>query len=287
MRGNLLISINENLPDWKARLVRDYPICIFCGGTRPSAEPDHQPARTFFRERKSPEGYAFPACVKCNRYSRGEEVFASLLATIRRPDDTGDAKTDSSVGAEIQRKLRGIERNQRGILRRMVPSSNQIRRAARMMGLEKQPGQFWRDLWHETKVVRIDHPEFHSAVLSVARKLFLALHWKHTDGTIISPSGGVLVDYFSNYEIQQGEEPIPSLARAAALCEFSPTLSRAGIDLSDQFFYRTTHVTMDRGIYFAFFPESLVIVGEVFESRETVPRELLKQFIGPIHHEAD
>ena len=56
-----------------------HPLCCFCGGTEPAVTEDHVPARSFFAKRRWPEGYAFPACEKCNAATRLDEQVCNFL----------------------------------------------------------------------------------------------------------------------------------------------------------------------------------------------------------------
>lgn len=51
-----------------ARMKRDHPLCFFCAKGEMETE-DHVPSRECFKNRIGPEGFAFPACQRCNSQS--------------------------------------------------------------------------------------------------------------------------------------------------------------------------------------------------------------------------
>lgn len=64
----------------KKLFLAQHPLCCFCGGHRPSAEPDHVPSRVLFDKRQWPEGFEFPACIDCNRATRHDEQVVAMLS---------------------------------------------------------------------------------------------------------------------------------------------------------------------------------------------------------------
>src|SRR5580704_6101100 len=79
-----------NRTEIRKKFFVDHPLCCFCGGVRRASTEDHQPARSFFDQRRWPEGYNFPACERCNAASRSfENVFAVLVRMGPGSSETG------------------------------------------------------------------------------------------------------------------------------------------------------------------------------------------------------
>src|SRR5258708_8413283 len=231
----------------KLRFLRDNPICCFCGGRSPAAEPDHIPSRGMFIGRVAPEGYTFPACVPCNRISRDEEQVVSLLATINPEHDTPARRAHSEA------KLSAIGNNFPGLLLSMFATPDDRRRALEEHGIPVTPELLSVDF----PLIRLTDPRFSEAVLLFAQKLTLALHYKHTN-QIIGTEGGVALRWYTNINVMQGALP-ENLQR---ILQMTPTLVRQKTSLNDQFNYQFT-VSEDsaRSMFLVRFPESFAFVG--------------------------
>src|ERR1700739_852446 len=117
------------------------PCCCFCGGAEPAVEEDHFPSRALFRERVWPEGYAFPACARCNRATSAGELIVAILSRVRSGTE------DSVAGAEIARYMNGVREEFPGLLEAMRPRTHrEYRDARKKYALRLQPGQVSTDL---------------------------------------------------------------------------------------------------------------------------------------------
>ena len=231
------------------KFLAQHPLCCFCGGETPSAEPDHVPSRVFFESRQWPEGFEFPACVRCNRATRHDEQVVAMLSWIYPDPTTEKGKT------EVEERIRAVAHNYPAVIDEMRPSVHQVRNAMKKYGLKAAPGQSLADL----PLLAANGPLVNAAVENFARKLFCALYYKHTY-RILPSSGGIAVRWFSNLQIE-GEEIPRSIA--PVLTGF-PKLERARTKLDDQFFYRWGVAdTKVVAAFLAFFRRSFAIVGYV------------------------
>lgn len=230
----------------RRKFLVDHPLCCFCGGAAPSAEPDHVPSRALFDNRIWPEGYEFPACVNCNRASRYDEQVISMLSRI-----FPDATTEKGK-LETQESIRAVANNFPEILLEMRPDAAQEKRAVEEYGLEHR-----RMPDGQLPIFSVRGPKLNAAIESFARKLFCALYYKHTN-TILPPGGGIALRWFTNVQIDADEIP----RSLAPLVSNFATLERSRTKLDDQFFYRwVVAEEKSLGVFLAFFRRSFAMLG--------------------------
>ncbi|WP_425999680.1 hypothetical protein [Caulobacter sp. DWR1-3-2b1] len=123
----------------KAAFLSAHPLCCYCG-VAPSKEPDHMPPRVLFKRREAPEGFEFPACVPCNRATRGIE---QVVAFYARALDQDDKNLDVD---ELRKLINGIRNNYPHLMPKVDLSANEKRAALRHRGDAVPPGQFLDDL---------------------------------------------------------------------------------------------------------------------------------------------
>jgi len=163
--------------NWKQRFLAENPLCCFCGGTSPAAEPDHVPGRVFFRDRQWPEGFVFPSCEKCNRVSRTSEDIVSLLTSYF--DDDANRKRYCS-------RRDSVRLNHPEVIESLKMSSNELRAAAKSVGISPHPGQTYASL----PIAKIDPNIWLPHFRMVGKKIVLGLHYQcfqrplGSDGTI-------------------------------------------------------------------------------------------------------
>jgi len=252
--------------------LKQHPICCFCGGGTASVEPDHVPARAFFRDRHWPVGYEFPACVPCNRATRRDEQAVAMLSRIY-----SDASTEAERNA--QTKLMGeVHRNHPDLYREMKPSEEQLSAAARKYGLKMPTGMPSTAL----PVLSVAGPLINEAVEQFSRKLFCALFYKHT-GQILCQTGGIAMRWFTNLQINADE-----IDRGiASVTPFGPKLERNAATLDDQFFYRYGVTDTKRmGAFLAFFRQSFAILGVATQEPESLPKLKNGTLLRPFIHSA-
>jgi hypothetical protein len=214
-----------------------HPFCCFCGGNKPATTEDHVPARSFFYERRWPEGYAFPACDKCNSATRLDEQVFNFLSRC------------NSVSAFSQREnhefnaaFTALVNNHPGIDRELVPTF-----------FERLQFPTYRGL----PAIKVDGPQVRRAVENYARKLFSALHYKET-GRILPPEGGIAWSWWPNTEAFELTSDFVARFRGA------PALQRQKDVLEDQFRYRyTVSKEGGHGMYLGAFRRAFVIAGIV------------------------
>ena len=231
----------------KKLFLRQHPICCFCGGETKAVEPDHIPSRVLFDNRQWPEGYEFPACVKCNRETRHDEQVVAMLSRIYP-----DAKTPEEI-KETQERIRAVSYNYPDVLIEMQPTLRQKRNAAKKYNITIPEGMTSADI----PALSLKGPLVNKAVTNFGRKLFLALYYKHTNKVLPRESGVALL-WFSNLQIENNELP----KEIAGLVSNFPKLERCNTNLYEQFFYR--YIISDCGaqaVFVAFFRQSFAIFG--------------------------
>lgn len=171
----------------KTEFLKTNPTCCFCGGEVPSVTIDHVPARSFFHERKWPEGYEFPACKECNEATRLDELLFSFLTRVF-PDP--EAPDETNLLPEL---FKSIRNNFPGVLQQLQPSARDVRNWLRDTGTVLPRGMSLSDV----PILKSDHPILRSAVRRTATKIALALYFKHS-GKILPKDGLIGIAFFTN-----------------------------------------------------------------------------------------
>jgi hypothetical protein len=140
-----------------------------------------------FENKQWPEGFEFPACVKCNGGSSDDDLVVAMLARINPFNDVGNRD------GRLPGLLRQASRQFPGMLKKMWPTAGEARQWNREIGLKPAAGQTQRNAAH---VVRVPE-EFHEAVCTLARKLAKGLYYNET-GKIFPPGGGLSLYWFTN-----------------------------------------------------------------------------------------
>lgn len=257
----------------KAAFLAVHPLCIFCGGTTASAEPDHVPSRQMFHAKQWPEGYEFPACASCNRATKDVEQIVATFARIY-PDPSTEAEA-----AEMRAALRAVANNYPRVLIQSRPRAIDVRRFLRAHGIRKDPNV----ATSEMPLLSAEGPLVRLAVGNFARKLFTALHYKHT-GKIVPAAGGVFWKFFSNADSLSGAIP-PGIFE---LAQGVPALKRGKADIESQFSYRF-RCSDDgaMGVYFAVFRFSFAFLGYVRMNAAAFPAELDGRIVRPLQPNLD
>lgn len=114
----------------RQKFFAEHPVCCFCGGAARAVEEDHFPSRALFRERVWPEGYAFPACARCNRATSADELIVAMLSRTR------GGKEDATARTEVTRYMAAVREEFPGLLEAMRPRTHrEFRTAKKSMGL--------------------------------------------------------------------------------------------------------------------------------------------------------
>jgi hypothetical protein len=205
----------------KLEFLKKHPKCCFCGGEADTTEWDHIPARHLFAERNWPEGYVFPACGACNDASASDELIMGFLVRIQVTDlsETEERELHESISKMHDRHPDIING-----MREM--SRNETKRSLRENGFLS---------------VSLPKPlymvEFPDSIIEVSerygRKLGKALYYMHT-GAIFPANGRVFCEVMSNIRFMSRDFPLDAFHMLSA----SPTISRGGKSLADQFAYR-------------------------------------------------
>jgi hypothetical protein len=203
---------------------RELP-CIFCSGEAVATTIDHTPARSFFRQRRWPEGCTFPACEACNKSSKDAE---RRLAVVTRmgPFDVADT---IDLG-EMERHLSHLARHEPNLLHAMRRPLTNGAKAALLsaMGI---PVGYSADL-PDLPVIHLPKALQDDAI-NYAAKLAKALHFRHT-GSIVPRGASIFVLLQTNANVIKDEFPAAVLG---VIRKVHPSI-RDGQQIADQFAYR-------------------------------------------------
>ncbi|MEJ1369161.1 MAG: hypothetical protein RPU32_10430 [Candidatus Sedimenticola sp. (ex Thyasira tokunagai)] len=249
----------------------EHPKCCFCGGGTASEEIDHIPSRVLFDNRQWPEGYAFPACVQCNRKTRYDEQVVAVLSRVY-PDPVTEQQRK-----EIQELFRMMAHNHMDVLQEMMPSARKVRTAIKDYGLTLPKGKASVDL----PLLAVDGPLVTQATLSFLQKLFLALYYKHS-GSALPLTGGIAIKWYSNLQIERGDIP----RELAPVVGSFPVLERSSKILDDQFFYRYGNTEdYSMAAFLVFFRQSFAAIGFIGKEERSLRLHEDVQLVGPFQHE--
>lgn len=180
----------------KQAFLENHPFCCFCGGQTRSDEPDHIPSRAIFLKRQWPDGYEFPSCKKCNSISRHDEQVVAMLSRLYPGPDTVDK------AKEVSERIRAVAHNYPEILEEMKARPEQVQNTLEKYKMQKPDGVALTDL----PFLSVRGPLINNAVANFGRKLFLALHYKHTI-KILPKEGGIAIRWYSNLQVENDEIP--------------------------------------------------------------------------------
>jgi hypothetical protein len=227
----------------RAAIKAAQPLCVICGGCRPTETIEHCPPRVAFLEKQGPDLFEFGACGACNRGSRNDDLLFGFMVRL------GGALDSRSEGL-----FRAVRRQFPGLLDRVLEkSANEGRGFFRRLGLKPAPGETHKDL----PIAKLT-PEMKVAGGRVAGKLTRVLYHRHT-GVIFPGDGDVSFTYYTNATLQE-RGSIPQLEFSSQFNFASEPIRLAKRDLSQQFDYRI-RLSDDRrfGILDASFGPSLGI----------------------------
>ena len=66
------------------KLIREYPECCFCAGTRRATTREHMPPKSLFDGSRRPDKLVMPSCDDCNRNTSTADLTASLVKSVGR-----------------------------------------------------------------------------------------------------------------------------------------------------------------------------------------------------------
>lgn len=235
----------------KKRFLKQHPKCCFCGGEREATTTDHIPSRAVFVGRNWPEGYEYPACIECNRDTAQDEQVVALISRFGLHDPRpGEDK-------ELEKLLLGIRNNNPNVLRELQLRPIEVKRFLRNRDMELPQGMTTK----EYPAVKLSGPLVTAAIERFARKLFLSLHYKHTN-QIVTSSGGITIRWLSN-GTKLSPEVEANFIQIIQNMPGSPEIRRSGEDISDQFKYRYAVVDGSFSAYMVWFRNTLAMFGIV------------------------
>lgn len=230
--------------------------CCFCGGEEVAVEIDHVPSRALFSGRHWPEGYEFPACVRCNRFTRYEEQTVALLSRLHPGPETEEEKQ------EFEGYASAVYQRQPEIIAELQPSMRQLRNFVKEHEITLGLGESYTDI----PVMSLTGVRTNAAVSEFGRKLFLALFYMHTRAPLPA-TGGVAVKWYSNAQVANGAIP----HEFAELMREWPALQRCNTSLKGQFSYSYSVDPGGKfGAFMAIFRTTFVVIGIVHADRAVI-----------------
>lgn len=235
-----------------------HPVCCYCGGQVTATTQDHFPPRSLFHFRQWPEGYVFPACVRCNNATSADEMLVSMIARAR-PSNAEQAASD-----ELAKIMRAVAEKFPDVHKSMIPNANQVKGWLRKNNFVLPYGMTTADV----PILSLKHPEITTAIHLFSTKLFCSLYYMHT-GQVLPLTGGVIFRWHSNEKPL--DEVLPADLLNPLLTQF-PKLVRQGTSLHEQFFYRyaVTNDGTNAGAFLVFFHQTLAFLGFVFRDIENI-----------------
>jgi hypothetical protein len=196
-------------------LLKNYPFCIYCGGTTPADGVDHFPAIVIFDGRKRPKGWEFPACDVCNTGAKHVDLVAAMVSRLYP-----ELKTDLQR-TELQKIRTAIANNIPGLINEMKLSSEVQKTAITNLKSNFDVGLI--------RIGPIQQKYLHIFCLKFA----LAAHFQATKQIV--PEGGIVIGKFmTNYEsLEEGD----LLSKVKSLFPQFGTLQQGYKNVADQFLF--------------------------------------------------
>lgn len=251
----------------RKNLLETCPFCVFCGGMQPATTQEHCPPRHFFKDKKSPQGFVFSACSRCNKGSSDHDQIFSVFAGVRL------VPADPCWGDKVDKLKRHMGSKWDQLENEMMIDSREKYFMAMRYGkscLEELIGHY--------KVLRLPRLVIDSC-RTVAVKLVKGIYYKET-GRIFPADGAVGVQVYPNYEIMFRENKFLEEV-ATRLPSVSPYVHAQGADISDQFKLRFT-ITDDNNMMnlIATFCDSLTICAFAFSDASLIRENKLENLFG-------
>lgn len=188
-----------------------------------------------------------------------------------------DGKTDTERN-ETRRIIESVSKSYPDVLNEMRSSPRQIRNFLKKTGTDMPPGVTTRQLPY----VNASGPNLYWCMSVFARKLFTALHYKHTD-LIVPAGGGIVWTWYANTQFVNGEVPEELFSYFTGWQQ----MQRRKIDLGEQFNYYVIGPSNDGQVagYFVAFRFAFAIFGYVnMDIRNFDPSVEEKDILRPLVH---
>lgn len=201
--------------------------CVYCGAAADTT--DHCPPRCFFKERKWPESYEFPACGACNREARLDEQALAVLVRCELGEST--SAPGSPARREWEHLVQGVRNNQPHIITEWLDiSPSRSKRSMRQAFGEMGDGLRHAG-WGVVNIGSLTQAAIERFTIKLAKSLYY-LH----NGALFE--GVLYARHLSMLTMDQPSEILDGLLK------FAPHLSRTergNQSLADQFLYRFNH----------------------------------------------
>lgn len=91
----------------KARILREHPVCCFCGGVRAAITLDHVPPKACFPRGFWPEGFEFPACKRCNNGTSMYDTIFGFYSMLHDFNEGNRTPEDRKRCEELRKEIAG------------------------------------------------------------------------------------------------------------------------------------------------------------------------------------
>jgi len=169
-----------------ARLQREQPFCVYCGGDEPTTSCDHCPPISIFDNRQRPKGLEFGSCEECREGSRAMDLVVGVMSRLFNASDPAP-----DVEGDVQAHIRGFINNHPDI--------------AALFDISNSP-----PVLLEGRIVHpisITDPDRISHILDgFAARFGLAMYREHTGG-VAPASARIATTWYSNVDLFAGRYP--------------------------------------------------------------------------------
>jgi hypothetical protein len=228
-----------------------HPLCCFCGGDRPAATIDHQPARIVFPDKRRPKGLEFPACENCNRQTSPDEA---LLAFVCR--FTGSQR---STAVHDFHRLRNIVSS----VNRAFPGLFERMKGRRIWAYE-------RGILVRKGAIDVNQPEVHLSLCRIGAKLALAIYYQLRSLPAVS---GCQIN--TQWTHSQNEDNFNHIQNLIQLAPGQASLQMGKWNTDESFFLRY-HYENGQLFCVAIFHQSVALIAKLCEP--SVPLQEKWQF---------
>jgi hypothetical protein len=172
------------------KFLSQHSLCCLCGGTVPATTIEHAPPKVFFVNKEVPAAtHRVPACERCNSGSSNRDQVAALFALTQATVHRG------IPDSYMNKLILGVRNNAPSAFAALIggASTDVPLRVA---------GQI--DLYSR---VEVDNSIFTDWLNPWAAKQAYALYYLHSDGRILPNTSRVVVQWFTNAHVVEGQSP--------------------------------------------------------------------------------
>lgn len=219
------------------RLLKEYPMCAYCGGTSSADTVDHCPPISMFVKRDRPKGLETPSCNACNQGAKECENLVAFLGQMKF-GQIGEAGVQ-----HFSELCRHMMNNHPALVDALRPTIGQKRYIERLSNA----------VGDDFGVLDLRQPIVSRNILLFGAKLAMSLHF-HQRKEVLPPNGRIAVMFFSNQNVL--EETVPH--HLFDMLPDTKTLRQGQKEVGGQFLYSSGATTdSDATAHWASFGDAL------------------------------